>query len=62
MSGDNVAHYNLPKEQQDAIERYLNVNAFPTYKLFDRDGNLLDLDVDPRDLEDLANLLEQLSE
>ncbi len=62
VSGDNVAHYNLPREQQDAIERYLNVNAFPTYKLFDRDGNLLDLDVDPRDLEDLANLLEQLSE
>ena len=60
VSGDNVAHYNLPREQQAAIERHLNVHAWPTYKLFDRDGNLLDLEVDPRDLEDLAGLLEKM--
>ena len=60
VSGPNVAHYNLPWEQQAAIERHLNINAFPTYKLFNRDGNLLDLRVDPRDLEGLADLLEQL--
>ncbi len=60
VSGPNVAHYNLPPEQQAAIERHLNINAFPTYKLFNRDGNLLDLRVDPRDLEGLADLLEQL--
>lgn len=61
ISGPNVAHYNLPDEQQNAIERYLNVNKFPTYILFDRNGNQLDLQVDPRDLEGLAHLLEQLS-
>jgi len=61
VSGDNVAHYNLPGDQQDAIERYLDVHSFPTYKLFDRDGNLLDLDVDPRNIESLARLLEQLN-
>ena len=60
VSGPNVAHYNLPKEQQAAIERHLNVHEFPTYKLFDRNGNLLDLKVDPFHLEDLARLLEQL--
>lgn len=60
VSGPNVAHYNLPLEQQAAIERHLNVHAWPTYKLFNRDGNLLDLRVDPRDLEGLADLLEQL--
>ena len=60
VSGPNVAHYNLPEEQQAAIEHHLGVHSWPTYKLFNRDGNLLDLRVDPRDLEELADLLEQL--
>ena len=60
VSGPNVAHYNLPPEQQAAIERHLNVHAFPTYKLFDRNGELLDLKVSAFDLEGLANLLEQM--
>jgi thiol-disulfide isomerase/thioredoxin len=61
VSGDNVAHYNLPDDQQAAIERYLDVRSWPTYKLFDRDGNLLDVEVNPRDLEGTARLLEQLN-
>ena len=60
VSGPNVAHYNLPPKQQTAIEQYLNVLAWPTYKLFDRNGNLLDLKVDPRDLETLAGYLEDM--
>ncbi|MBQ6191652.1 MAG: redoxin domain-containing protein [Prevotella sp.] len=60
VSGDNVAHYNLPVEQQSAIERHLNVHSFPTYKLFNRNGDLLDLKVDPRNLEELARLLSAL--
>ena len=60
VSGPNVAHYNLPREQQEAIERHLNVHSWPTYKLFNRDGDLLDLNVDPRDLENLARLLDQM--
>lgn len=60
VSGPNVAHYNLPWEQQAAIERHLNINAFPTYKLFNRDGELLDLKVSAFDLEGLAGLLEQM--
>ena len=60
ISGPNVAHYNLPDNQQSAIERHLGVHAFPTYKLFNRNGDLLDLEVDPRDLEALARLLEQM--
>ena len=60
VSGPNVAHYNLPPEQQEAIERYLDVHSFPTYKLFNRDGQLLDLNVDPHQLEELARLLEQM--
>ena len=60
MSGPNVAHYNLPPEQQAAIERHLNVHEFPTYKLFNRDGELLDLKVSAFDLEGLAGLLDQM--
>ena len=60
VSGDNVAHYNLPPEQQAAIERHLNVHSFPTYKLFNRDGDLLDLKVDARDLDGLVRLLDQM--
>ena len=58
--GPNVVHYNLPKEQQSAIEHYLNVHSFPTYKLIDREGNVLDLDVSAHDLEGLAKLLEKI--
>ena len=60
VSGPNVAHYNLPDAQQAAIERYLNVHSWPTYKLFNRNGDLMDLNVDPRNLEELARLLEQM--
>jgi thiol-disulfide isomerase/thioredoxin len=58
--GDNVVHYNLPEDQQTAIEHYLSVHAFPTYKLIDRNGNVLDIDVNVRDLESLARLLEKI--
>lgn len=60
VSGPNVAHYNLPYEQQSAIERHLEVKGFPTYKLFNRNGELLNLNVDPRDLDALAKLLESM--
>lgn len=53
VSGDNVAHYNLPKEQQEAIEQYLGVDHWPTYKLFDRNGNMLNVHVDARNLDRL---------
>ena len=57
VTGDNVVHYNLPAEQQTAIERFLGVNSYPTYKLIDRDGNILDVNADPHDLDALEFLL-----
>ena len=57
VTGDNVVHYNLPTEQQAAIEHYLGVNSYPTYKLIDRNGNILGVNADPRDLDALENLL-----
>lgn len=60
--GDNVVHYNLPQDQQQAIENFIGVKGFPTYKLIDREGNVLDVNADPRyDLEGLAKLLEKIN-
>ncbi len=44
LTGENCIHYNLPESQQEAVEHYLNVNAYPTYKLIDRQGNIYDFD------------------
>ena len=56
----NVVHYNLPDEQQSAVENYIGVNGYPTYKLIDRNGTLLDVNADPIDLDALAGLLERM--
>jgi len=61
VSGDNVAHYNLPDIQQAAIERHLDVHAYPSFFIFDRNGNRLDIKVDARDLDALEGLLRNLS-
>ena len=60
VTGDNVVHYNLPAEQQTAIERFLGVNSYPTYKLIDRDGNILDVNADPRDLNALEGVIKMI--
>ena len=60
LVGDNVVHYNLSESQQSAIENFLQVHSFPTYKLIDRDGFVLDVNADPRNLEGLARMLEQI--
>ena len=63
LDGENNVHYNLPAEQQSAIERYLNVTGFPTYKLFDKTGKLCDRDVDARlGCGVLINLLEHMEQ
>lgn len=60
VTGDNVVHYNLPSEQQSAIEHFLNVSGFPTFKLIAPDGSILGVDVSPYDLEGLAKLLDKM--
>ncbi|MDE5567399.1 MAG: hypothetical protein K2J12_03050 [Muribaculaceae bacterium] len=61
VKGENVFHYNLPAEQQAEIERALNINAFPSYRLVDKEGNLLDISVDPRMPGAIEGLLRKLS-
>lgn len=41
LDTDNAVHYNLPREQEKAIERYLEVSGFPTYRIVDTAGRLL---------------------
>ena len=60
VTGKNVVHYNLPADQQSAVEHFLQVHSFPTYKLIDRNGKVLDVNADPRNLDALARLLEQM--
>ena len=58
LTGENCVHYNLPKDQQSAVERYLNVNSFPTYKLIDKQGNIHDLHW--QHTEDMKSFLETI--
>lgn len=58
--GDNVVHYNLPDDQQRAIEQYLGVNCFPSYRLIGVDGHVFDVNADPRNLDALEGLVKQL--
>ena len=60
VTGDNVVHYNLPAEQQTAIEHFLGVNSYPTYKLIDRGGNILGVNADPRDLNALEGVIKMI--
>ncbi|MBP5340185.1 MAG: TlpA family protein disulfide reductase [Prevotella sp.] len=43
LTGENCVHYNLPEDQQSAVERYVGISGYPTYKLIDKEGNIHDL-------------------
>lgn len=58
--GNNVIHYNLPAEQQRAVEQYLKVPHYPSYFLFDRNGQRLDINADPRDLNRFEELVKSI--
>ena len=38
-------------------ERFLKVKAYPSYRLVSRDGNLIDAEVDARNIEGIMKLL-----
>ena len=60
LTGPNCVHYNLPEDQQSAIERYMGVNGYPTYKLIDKQGVIREINIDPHDIEGLLRLIEKL--
>ena len=41
LDTDNAIHYNLPRIQESAIEQYLEVSGYPTYRLVDTAGRLV---------------------
>lgn len=60
VTGENVVHYNLPEDQQSAVENFLNVHAWPTYILVDPDGNILDVNANPTHLDAFAELVDTI--
>ena len=60
LTGDDCVHYNLPAKQQTLIEHYLGVTGYPTYRLLNRNGALLDVNCNPRDITSLINTLKKL--
>ncbi len=61
VQGNNVVHYNLPADQQEAVESFLKVSAFPTYRLIDAEGHILDVNTAPRDLDALERVIKQVT-
>ena len=61
LTEPNCVHYNLPKEQQDAIERYVKITGYPTYRLIDRQGGLHHLkSTDDEKLPKFKKMLDEL--
>ena len=60
LTGDNIVHYNLPAKQQCAIEEFLQVEYFPAYKVFDKEGKLYDVNADARNVEAMKAFFNQV--
>lgn len=59
LTGPNSLHYNLPADQQAALERYLGVAHYPTYILFDPQGRRVPgPEPRPHDIEGLKKKIE----
>ena len=62
LTGKNCVHYNLPEEQQSAVENYLNIHSYPTYKLIDKQGNIHDLHwLHHEDMKSFLETIDKLS-
>ena len=62
LTGPNCVHYNLPADQQSAIEHYIGVNGYPTYKLIDKEGNIHDLDwLHANDMQSFLETIDKMS-
>ena len=40
LTEPNCVHYNLSADQQQAVEQYVGLTGYPTYRLFDKQGNM----------------------
>lgn len=60
LTGENCVHYNLPAREQSLIEQYLQVEGFPTYRLLNRHGALIDGNFHPSNISALKATLDKL--
>ena len=60
LAGPNCVHYNLPGDQQVLVEQFLKVTGYPTYRLLNRNGALLDVSCHPGNLPALIETLKKL--
>ena len=62
LTGPNCVHYNLPEDQQNAVENYVGVSGYPTYKLIDKEGNIHDLHwLHHEDMNSFIELIDKLN-
>ena len=61
LTEPNCVHYNLPPKQQRAIEQYVKITGYPTYRLIDRQGGLHHLkSTDDENLPKFKKMLDEL--
>ena len=61
LAGEHCIHYNLPDAQQSALENYIGINGYPTYKLVTPDGQLLPgMAPRPSDAEAVKMMIDEL--
>ena len=41
VDGKENIHYNLPSEQQQMIETFIGIKGYPTYRLIDKKGRIV---------------------
>ena len=63
LTEPNCVHYNLPHDQQHAVEEYVGLTGYPTYRLFDKQGGIHHLNwLDDENLSDFKKKLDTLEE
>ena len=61
LTEPNCAHYNLPADQQHAVEQYVGLTGYPTYRLFDMQGRMHHLNwLDDENLSEFKKKLDAM--
>ena len=61
LTEPNCVHYNLPADQQHAVEQYVGLTGYPTYRLFDKQGRMHHLNwLDDENLSELKKKLDAM--
>ena len=60
VTGPNVVHHILTAEEQNALESYLGIHSWPFYRIIDRNGNVIDVDIHPESTERIKKILDKL--